>query len=99
MFQEESVDSPSQGLTTVKFATSPPMSTYLACFIVCDFEQLPTVKSEDGIPVTVYARPGQAKNMLFTRDLTVKALKFYTKYFGIKYDLPKLGLYLKVNTY
>jgi glutamyl aminopeptidase len=71
------------------------MSTYLACFIICDFDQLPTVTTGDGIPVTVYAQPGQAKNMLFARDLTVKALKFYTEYFGIKYTLPKLGFNLK----
>lgn len=68
------------------------MSTYLACFIVCDFKQLPSVQSsKQHFPVSVYARQGQEQNMQFALDLAVKTIDYYIDYFGIEYPLPKLG--------
>ncbi|KAL1123098.1 hypothetical protein AAG570_002186 [Ranatra chinensis] len=88
----EVANSPSEGYTTVVFATTPPMATYLACFIVCDFDRLESGATASGTPITVYARQGQADNMKFARDLAVKAMDYYTKYFEIDYPLPKLDL-------
>lgn len=70
------------------------MSTYLACFIVCDFDHLEPIKADDGFPVTVYARPGQVENMRYALDLAVKTINYYVEYFDIKYPLPKLGKHL-----
>ena len=36
--ESQATNLPSNGLTTVTFQKSVPMVTYLACFIVCDFE-------------------------------------------------------------
>lgn len=69
------------------------MSTYLACFIVCDFQLLEPVKADQGFPLTVYARRGQSENMKYAQFVGLKSINFYVKYFGIKYPLPKLGTY------
>lgn len=75
------------------------MSTYLACFIVCDFEKLDTAYSQRGTHISVYARPGQSSSMLYTRDLTVAAMDYYTDYFKIDYPLPKLGNFYVVSIF
>ncbi|KAL1465056.1 hypothetical protein WDU94_004651 [Cyamophila willieti] len=85
-------DSPGPNQTTVEFEVSVPMSTYLVCFIVCDFNALPSVKSTQGFPVNVYAREGQLENMKYAQDIAVKSINFYVEYFGINYPLPKLDL-------
>lgn len=81
-------------MTTVHFANTVPMSTYLACFIVCDFQSLESVKADQGFPLTVYARSGQSENMKYAQQVGLKAINFYVNYFGIQYPLPKLGMYL-----
>ncbi|XP_014246647.1 glutamyl aminopeptidase-like isoform X2 [Cimex lectularius] len=88
----EEADYPKKGKVTAKFATTPPMATYLACFIVCDFEKLPSVKTESGTVVTLYARQGQANNTVLARDVTVAVLEHFTDYFKIKFPLSKLDL-------
>jgi len=75
------------------------MSTYLACFIVCDFQSLDPVKADQGFPLTVYARRGQSENMKYAQFVGLKSINFYVNYFGIKYPLPKLGMhFFKIMT-
>ncbi|CAI6368332.1 unnamed protein product [Macrosiphum euphorbiae] len=90
--ESEEINVPTNGFTTVHFANTVPMSTYLACFIVCDFQSLETVKADQGFPLTVYAKNGQTENMKYARNVGLKAINFYVKYFGIEYPLPKLDL-------
>lgn len=85
-------DSPGVGQSTVEFETTVPMSTYLVCFIVCDFDHLPSRNASQGFPLTVYAREGQLEHMAFALDTAVGAIDFYVEYFGIQYPLPKLDL-------
>lgn len=93
MFKVEEINVPTNGLTTVHFANTVPMSTYLACFIVCDFQSLKPVKADQGFPLTVYARRGQSENMNYAQFVGLKSINFYVKYFGIQYPLPKLGMH------
>ncbi|XP_014271442.2 glutamyl aminopeptidase [Halyomorpha halys] len=88
----EEPDVPSVGLTKVSFAPSPPMSTYLACFIVCDFEHLEPVNTDQGIPITLYARASQLNNTKFSRDIAQQVMNHFVKYFDIEYPLPKIDL-------
>ncbi|NP_001192196.1 glutamyl aminopeptidase [Acyrthosiphon pisum] len=88
----EELNVPTNGLTTVHFANTVPMSTYLACFIVCDFQSLETVKADQGFPLTVYAPSGQIENMKYAQHVGLKAINYYVNYFGIQYPLPKLDL-------
>uniref|UniRef100_A0A8D8TSY1 Aminopeptidase n=2 Tax=Cacopsylla melanoneura TaxID=428564 RepID=A0A8D8TSY1_9HEMI len=90
--KQSTEDSPGPNQTTVEFEVSVPMSTYLVCFIVCDFNALPSINSTQGFPINVYAREGQLENMKFAQDIAVKAINFYVEYFGIEYPLPKLDL-------
>ncbi|XP_060840151.1 glutamyl aminopeptidase-like isoform X1 [Rhopalosiphum padi] len=90
--ESEEVNVPTNGLTTVHFANTVPMSTYLACFIVCDFQSLEPVKADQGFPLTVYARNGQSENMKYAQHVGLQAINFYVNYFGIQYPLPKLDL-------
>lgn len=87
-----------EGLTSVHFANTVPMSTYLACFIVCDFPSLEPVKADQGFPLTVYARSGQSENMKYAQFVGLKSINFYVNYFGIQYPLPKLGISTHMNS-
>lgn len=85
-------------MTTVHFANSVPMSTYLTDFIVCDFQSIEPVKADQGFPLTAYARHGQVQNMHYAQRLALMIINFYVNYFGIQYALPKLGSYVFTST-
>ncbi|CAI6368671.1 unnamed protein product [Macrosiphum euphorbiae] len=90
--ESEEINVPTNGLTTVHFANTVPMSTYLACFIVCDYQSLEPVKADQGFPLTVYAKSGQTENIKYAQQVGIKAINYYVNYFGIQYQLPKLDL-------
>ncbi|XP_022167987.1 glutamyl aminopeptidase-like isoform X2 [Myzus persicae] len=90
--ESEEINVPANGLTTVHFANTVPMSTYLACFIVCDFQSLEPVITNQGFPLTVYAKSGETENMKYAQHVGVKAMNYFVDYFGIQYPLPKLDL-------
>ncbi|XP_012276537.1 glutamyl aminopeptidase [Orussus abietinus] len=88
-------DQPSPGLTTVTFAKSVPMSTYLACFIVSDFVAVTSMAKRlkgEALPVSVYATKAQKEKGRFAVDIGVKAIEFYINLFQIDYPLPKLDM-------
>lgn len=92
IWQSATDNSPSAGLTTVKFEPSVEMVTYLACFIVCDFtERLGQTKR--GIPIRTIARPNQFESTEYPLEIGIKATDYYEEYFGIDYVLPKQGSY------
>ncbi|EDV93149.1 GH18428 [Drosophila grimshawi] len=86
-----------EGATTdVLFAKSVPMSTYLACFIISDF-QAKTVKIDTkGIGKTfdmgVYATPEQIDKVDFAVNVGKGVIEYYIDYFQIEYPLPKLDM-------
>ncbi|GLG95614.1 Aminopeptidase N, partial [Gryllus bimaculatus] len=91
--EKEVPDVPSPGQTTVYFKESVPMVTYLACFIVSDFQSSKSVTiSPGGFPLTVYSRPSQVAKTEYARDIAATITQFYIEYFGIDYPLPKLDL-------
>lgn len=78
----------------MKFGTSLPMSSYLACFIICDFDHLESVFTSKGFPITVYARRDHVNELNFARHVALIAANYYIDYFNIDYPLPKLGEFL-----
>lgn len=91
--EREVKDEPSSGLTTVYFKESVPMVTYLACFIVCDFQNLPPLTVNPGnIPFTVYSQPLQVNKTQYALETGAGITQFYINYFDIKYPLPKLDM-------
>nr|XP_031842296.1 glutamyl aminopeptidase-like [Nomia melanderi]XP_031842297.1 glutamyl aminopeptidase-like [Nomia melanderi]XP_031842298.1 glutamyl aminopeptidase-like [Nomia melanderi]XP_031842299.1 glutamyl aminopeptidase-like [Nomia melanderi] len=89
------INEPSPGLTTVTFAKSVPMSTYLSCFIVSDFVAVSSmVKNHDGreFPVSVYTTAAQKEKGTFPLEIAVKVIQYYISLFHIGYPLPKLDM-------
>lgn len=71
-----------------KFQESVKMSTYLACFIVCDFEH-ETKKTKSGKDFSVYSPKGTLSQALYALGIGVKIIDYYEEFFMIDYPLPK----------
>ncbi len=81
---------PGAGKHTLKFATSPKMSTYLVALEVGDFQCLQG--GVDGIPIRVCATPGKKDMGAFALSAAEQQVRFYGQYYGIKYPFQKLDL-------
>ncbi|MGA3373821.1 MAG: M1 family aminopeptidase [Terracidiphilus sp.] len=81
---------PVAGKHTVKFLTSPKMSTYLVAFLVGDFQC--TSGESDGVAIRVCSTPDKAALTSFGLDIAKFVLHYYDDYFGIPYPLKKLDL-------
>lgn len=92
----EQSDTPSAGLTTVRFAKSVPMVTYLVAFTVGDLAFIER-RSKRGVPVRIYTTPFQIKSGEYASSITADILDFFEDYFGIPYPLPKLGTKINYN--
>ncbi len=81
---------PVVGEHTVRFATTPKMSTYLVAFLVGDFK---CVSGEsDGVPIRACATPDKVEQGKFAVSAAEYILHYYDDYFGIKYPMPKLDM-------
>jgi aminopeptidase N len=81
---------PTAGKHTLRFATTPPMSTYLVAFLVGDFKC--TEGKSDGVPIRACSTPDKVKLTRFAVESAKYLLHYYDAYFGIKYPLPKLDM-------
>ncbi|HTW32700.1 MAG TPA: M1 family aminopeptidase [Candidatus Sulfotelmatobacter sp.] len=75
---------------TVRFATTPKMSSYLAALVVGNFEYIEG--EADGIPIRVWGTPGKKDMGKFALEVAEMAIKYYDHYFAIKYPYGKLDL-------
>ncbi|HTV06685.1 MAG TPA: M1 family metallopeptidase [Acidobacteriaceae bacterium] len=81
---------PIPGKHTIRFATTPKMSTYLVAFLVGDFQC--TSGASDGVPIRVCATPDKVQYTKYALNIAEYVLHYYDTYFGIKYPMPKLDL-------
>ena len=81
---------PGEGKHTLKFSTTPKMSSYLVALAVGDWECLNG--SADDIPIRVCGVPGKKQYSGFALEAAEFTMKFYNKYFGIKYPYGKLDI-------
>jgi aminopeptidase N len=81
---------PGVGKHTVKFETTPKMSTYLVALAVGDFECI--AGSGDGIPVRVCSTPDKKQLTGFALESTQKIVEYYNRYYSIKYPFKKLDI-------
>ena len=81
---------PGEGKHTVKFATTPKMSSYLVALVVGNFESIGG--SADGIAIRLWAPPGKKEMGTFAMTVAEQCMKYYNQYFGIKYPFKKLDL-------
>ena len=81
---------PVVGEHTLRFATTPKMSSYLVAFLVGDFQC--TSGSSDGVPIRACATPDKVQYTKFAVSAAEFVLHYYDNYFGIKYPMPKLDM-------
>uniref|UniRef100_A0A1B0GMW6 Aminopeptidase n=1 Tax=Phlebotomus papatasi TaxID=29031 RepID=A0A1B0GMW6_PHLPP len=95
MPQLEVTDGPGENEVTVKFAQSPQMSTYLAVFLVADFQH-ETVEIVnplgDNFDLKIYLPEGQQEKGKFALNAAKNIIEYYIEYFDIEYPLPKLDM-------
>jgi aminopeptidase N len=76
------------GLSRVRFAQSPKMSTYLLFFGLGDFDRATTTLGSTEIGVVT--QKGKAPQAAFALESARAILREYNDYFGTPYPLPKL---------
>ena len=81
---------PVAGKHTLRFATTPKMSSYLVAFLVGDFKC--TEGKSDGVPIRVCSTPDKVGMTKFALESAKYVLHYYDTYFGIKYPMPKLDM-------
>ena len=81
---------PAAGKHTLRFLTTPRMSTYLVAFLVGDFQC--ASGQQDGVQIRVCATPDKAALTAYGLDIAKYMLHYYNSYFGIPYPLAKLDL-------
>ena len=75
---------------SLKFLTTPKMSTYLVAFLVGDFQC--TSGEQDGVAIRVCSTPDKVALTPYGVDVAKFVLHYYNTYFGIPYPLKKLDL-------
>src|SRR5881398_982447 len=72
----------------VRFAATPPMSSYLNVFVA---GELDVIEARSGsTQVRVIATKGKAELGRYALEATAQILQYYNDYFGVPYPLPKL---------
>ncbi len=82
--------SPAAAKHTLKFLTTPKMSTYLVAFLVGDFQC--SAGEQDGVAIRVCATPDKVALTPYGVEIAKYMLHYYNTYFGIPYPLKKLDL-------
>jgi aminopeptidase N len=85
-------DTPGPAITqhTLKFATSPKMSSYLVAMAVGDFKCLEG--AADGIPIRICATPDKRDLGRIALESAQQILRFYDTYYAVKYPFVKLDV-------
>jgi aminopeptidase N len=81
---------PGNGRHTIRFDTTPRMSTYLVALAVGDF--VCREGGADGTPIRICATPDKQPLTGFALEAAEKNLRFYNAYYAIKYPFKKLDI-------
>jgi aminopeptidase N len=87
---ETDTPGPAAGKHTLKFFTTPKMSSYLVAFLVGDFQC--TSGKSDGVDIRSCATPDKVALTPYGVDVAKYVLHYFNTYFGIPYPLKKLDL-------
>lgn len=81
---------PSAGKRTVKFDTTPKMSSYLVALAVGDFECIEG--AADGTPIRICSTPDKKGLLGFALESAQQILRYYNGYYAVKYPFKKLDV-------
>ena len=81
---------PRPGKHTVKFATSPKMSSYLVALAVGDF--VCNEGASDGIPIRICSTPDKKALTGFALEAAQHIVQYYDQYYSVKYPFKKLDI-------
>ena len=82
------INEESETLNSFQFDPTPAMSTYLLGFCVGEYESI-TMKSNQGIPITIYAPKEEINHVQFALETATKSIDFFSSFFNVPYSLPK----------
>ena len=81
---------PGPGRHTIKFTTTPKMSTYLVALAVGDF--VCNGATADGIPVRICSTPDKKQLTGLALESTQQILQYLNRYYSIRYPFQKLDI-------
>lgn len=81
---------PRAGKHTVRFDTTPRMSTYLVALAVGDFECIGG--AADGTPIRICSTPDKKRLTGFALESAQQILRYYNRYYAVKYPFKKLDV-------
>src|SRR5215471_10100633 len=84
------VSGPGAGKHTLKFSTTPVMSTYLVAIAIGDFQC--SEGSADNIPIRVCGTPDKKPLQAAALRYAGEILKYYDQYYGTPYPFGKLDI-------
>jgi aminopeptidase N len=84
------VSGPGAGKHTVKFSTTPKMSTYLVAMAVGDFQC--SESSSENVPIRVCGTPDKKPLQAAALRYAGEILKYYNQYYGTPYPFGKLDI-------
>ena len=76
------------GLQRIAFRLTPKMPSYLLVLVAGQFER--SIARQDGVEIGVVTTAGKQASTAFVLDSSKDLLRYYNKYFGVPYPLPKL---------
>ncbi|PIK35902.1 putative aminopeptidase N [Apostichopus japonicus] len=79
------------GWVRSRFQKSVPMSTYLLCFVVCDFIS-EEKETQGGVQFRVWARPEARNSVRYALEKGADIIDFFEDYFQIPFPLPKMDM-------
>ena len=78
------------GRREIRFAETPPISSYLVAYCIGPFEATAEAATPSGVPVRVVLPRGLADKGLFARDAHVRSLAYLEDYTAIPYPYTKV---------
>jgi aminopeptidase N len=84
------VPGPAATQHTMKFSTTPKMSSYLVAMTVGDFKCIEG--AADNIPIRICATPDKRELTRIALESAQQVLRFYDSYYAIKYPFGKLDI-------
>ncbi len=78
------------GRQEIRFAETPPISSYLVAYCIGPFEATPEARTPSGVPVRVVLPRGLADKGIYARDAHVRSLAYLEDYTAIPYPYTKV---------